>query len=189
VVDLGTGTGRVPRVLAGRVARVIGVDFSAASLEIAHASVPSGSGTSYEWKLGDALATGLPSECADVVTCAQVLQHMPTEADRDALLCEARRLLRPGGSLVLVCYGRNLLHRMRGGRESAAEGLYVYRHSCRDLRRSLCRQFVDVRVGALVGLPDFLPFPRIDRWLSHLPGFRLVGRSVLGSGRKAAEPA
>ena len=184
VVDLGTGTGRIPVALRGLVARVIGVDFSAPSLEIARSAVLPAGGTSYDLVVGDVLSTGLPDGCADVVTSVQVLQHMPTEDARDGHVREACRLLRPGGRVIVACYGRNVLHRLRGGPERTEGGLYSFRHSCGDLRTRLRKSFSRVRVSAAVGLPDWIPSPRIDAWMSRLPGWGLMGRTVIGEGVK-----
>jgi SAM-dependent methyltransferase len=46
----------------------------------------------------DGAAVPLPDACADAVTCFTVLEHVP---DERAALAEMRRLLRPGGKLVL----------------------------------------------------------------------------------------
>jgi SAM-dependent methyltransferase len=189
VADLGTGTGRIARALAGLTDRVVGVDFSPESLRRAEARVPRDAGTAYEFVLGDATATGLPADSFDVVTCAQVLQHLPTSEARAALLDEIHRLLRPGGVAVLMCYGFNLLHRLRGEREHAREGLFVRRHSPRELRSALRGRFEEVRVRPRCGLPDWLPSPALDRFLSTLPGFGLLGRVLVGSGRKPSTSA
>jgi len=101
-----------------------------------------------------------------------------------ALVSEAYRLLRPGGLFVLTCYGRNLLHRLRGERERFSGGLYFRRHSPRDVRELIATRFDSTFAGACVGLPDFLPFPWLDRLLSRLPGWGLVGRIVVCSARK-----
>lgn len=47
-------------------------------------------------------AVGLPDSEADVVLSTQVLEHVP---DPHAYLCEAWRLLKPGGSLILSTHG------------------------------------------------------------------------------------
>lgn len=179
VVDLGCGTGRILRAVAPSFQRAIGVDFSPASLAVMHGHLPDA-----ERIEADVLSVPLPDGLADVVTCAQVLQHLPDEASRDGLIREARRLLKPGGLLVLTCYGFNLRHRMRG-RENLGGGLYWFRHSPRDLRRRLSRQFGVTRSRAIVGLPDLLGSPSLDSLLSYVPGYSLVGRTVIGVGRAA----
>jgi SAM-dependent methyltransferase len=187
VVDLGTGTGRVLRTVASDFGEAVGVDFSAESLRVASARLPDDLRAKVTWRQADATATGLEAGTADVVTCVQLLQHLPTEDLRDALVAEARRILRPGGLLVLTCYGFNVVHRLRGRRESVEGGLYVRRHSPSELRARLARAFADVAVRAIVGLPDALPMPRLDLWLSHAPGWSLFGRTLLGTGRREGD--
>jgi len=174
----------VPRALAGRAVSVTAVDFSPASLEVAAQSLTGERRTRYQWVVADATDTRLQDDCADVVTSLQLLQHLPTLAHRQALVSEAYRLLRPGGLFVLTCYGRNLLHRLRGERERFSGGLYFRRHSPRDVRELIATRFDSTFAGACVGLPDFLPFPWLDRLLSRLPGWGLVGRIVVCSARK-----
>ncbi len=94
VLDLGVGDGRIATELARTGAAVTGVDPSRVALELARAAHP-------ELELVATLEDGrLPFEDAifDVVVCLDVLQHV---ADTQALLSEARRVLRPGGDLAV----------------------------------------------------------------------------------------
>ncbi len=81
---------------------------------------------------------------------------------------------------MVTCYGYNLLHRLRRERESVHEGLYSYRHSVGRLRRRLARVFGRAAARPLVGLPDWLPSPTLDWALSRVPGWSLLGRTVVG---------
>jgi len=47
---------------------------------------------------GDAGALPFASACADAVLCTEVMEHVP---DPDAMLAEIRRVLKPGGALLL----------------------------------------------------------------------------------------
>jgi SAM-dependent methyltransferase len=75
--------------------RLAGVEVSAEAIEAARREVP-------EADLHRAGAQTLPfaDESFDCVTCIEVLEHIP-ETDRRAALAEMRRVLRPGGRLVL----------------------------------------------------------------------------------------
>lgn len=99
LVDLATGTGLVLRALAKlptRPAEAIGVDHSAAMLAQGGA-LPAG------WRTVQADARDVPlgDGSADVVTCAFLL-HLLEPGERRAVLGEARRLLRDGGTPRLV---------------------------------------------------------------------------------------
>ena len=95
-VDLGTGTGTVARGLALRGARVVGGDPSAAMAEQARA-LDKQAGVSVRYVQATAESTGLPSGRADLVISGQAWWWF----DRPRAAAEARRLLKPGGWLVI----------------------------------------------------------------------------------------
>ena len=96
VLDVGCGTGTFACLLAGRGHEVVGVDPSAASLEVARAKPLAERVT---WVLGD--ATTLPPLQVDVATMtANVAQVFLTDASWAATLDGVRASLRPGGHLV-----------------------------------------------------------------------------------------
>ena len=99
VLDLGTGTGALLRLLvrrAGRPTRAIGIDASGAMLSQVP-PLPSG------WQLieADARAVPLNDASVDVVTCAYLL-HVLDQPARLAVLGEIARVLRPRGRAVTV---------------------------------------------------------------------------------------
>jgi ubiquinone/menaquinone biosynthesis C-methylase UbiE len=99
VLDVACGTGVVTRLAAERVGAsgaVTGLDSNPGMLGIAHA-IPA-SGASIKWREADAAATGLPDGAFDVVLCQMGLQFFP---DKAAAIEEMRRVLKPGGRLVL----------------------------------------------------------------------------------------
>ncbi|MDQ3678736.1 MAG: class I SAM-dependent methyltransferase [Actinomycetota bacterium] len=99
VLDIGTGTGAVLRELAQRPDRppsATGVDESAAMLNQAGALPPA-------WSLqtGDARRLRFADSTFSVVTAAYLL-HVVDGAARRQILAEARRVLCPGGRVVVV---------------------------------------------------------------------------------------
>lgn len=99
LVDLGAGTGRMLTLLGGRASRAIGLDLSQQMLNIARVNVTGAGLSSCELRHGDIFATGLPSQCADLVTVHQVLHYL---GDPAAAVLEAARLVAPGGRLLIV---------------------------------------------------------------------------------------
>jgi ubiquinone/menaquinone biosynthesis C-methylase UbiE len=98
VLDVACGTGVVARLAAERVGstgKVTGLDLNPTMLAAARAQAAP---ATVEWVEGSALAVPLPDESVDTVLCQQGLQFFP---DRAAALREMRRVLVPGGRLVL----------------------------------------------------------------------------------------
>lgn len=109
VVDVACGTGDLTELFAESGAgSVLGIDFTAPMLDIARvksAKVARGGGArasgrvAPEYREGDATRLALPDACADVVSIAFGLRNV-----HDPLLAlrEFRRILRPGGRLVVL---------------------------------------------------------------------------------------
>lgn len=97
VVDIGCGGGLYSAAWADLgAAEVTGVDFSA---EMVRTATEKNRGrTSIVFKQGDALATGLPSESADIVFERALIHHL---TDYDACFREAARLLVRGGRAIV----------------------------------------------------------------------------------------
>src|SRR5579875_2142649 len=100
VVDLGSGSGLSLLPWAGRARRVTAIEPSADMRKVAErriAGLPAGAG---EFTVIGATAeeTGLPGQCADIVTASQAMHWF----DPVRALPEIARLLRPGG--VLAAY-------------------------------------------------------------------------------------
>lgn len=91
LVDLGCGAGLLAPHVAGLGYRHVGVDLVTRSLGLArdHGLSP---------VRGDVNAVPLADGCADVVSAGEILEHV---ADPVAVVGEAARVLRPGGTLVL----------------------------------------------------------------------------------------
>jgi ubiquinone/menaquinone biosynthesis C-methylase UbiE len=97
VVDIGCGAGVYARAwLELGAGRVTGVDFSTEML--AAAREEAGASERLRFVHGAADATGLPAACADVVFARALVHHLPSV---EAFLLEARRLLRPGGTVLI----------------------------------------------------------------------------------------
>ena len=96
-LDLCTGTGKLAHELLTYIrpgGRVIGIDFSAVMLERARQREPE-----VEFRQGDVSQLDLPAESVDAITIGFGLRNL---VDREAGLQEMRRVLRPGGHLVIL---------------------------------------------------------------------------------------
>ena len=97
VVDVGTGTGALARLIAPLVGSMVGVDPSQQLLAKA-AELDRAAGVGVVYRAGTAEDTGLPGASADLVTAGQCWHWF--DADRAA--AEALRVLRPGGGIVIA---------------------------------------------------------------------------------------
>jgi ubiquinone/menaquinone biosynthesis C-methylase UbiE len=97
VADLGCGTGHAAVALAPFVGRVIGVDQSAAMLKAARKRA--GDLENVDWRQGSLEALPLEDGSVDAALLLLALTYV---AEPRAALCEAARILRPGGRLVAV---------------------------------------------------------------------------------------
>ncbi|MTD58872.1 class I SAM-dependent methyltransferase [Amycolatopsis pithecellobii] len=98
VLVLGPGPGIGLAAASGEGRTVIGVDPSEEMLALSHARCPDA-----EVRLGTAARTGQPDESVNVVLSVNNVQLWE---DRAAALTELRRVLRPGGRLVLSAHER-----------------------------------------------------------------------------------
>jgi ArsR family transcriptional regulator len=99
LLDIGTGTGRLLEVLAPRISRGLGVDASRTMLALARVRLASAAYSHCSVRLADMYALPLPDGCFDLVLLQMVLHY--AEAP-EAAVAEARRVLAPGGRLIVV---------------------------------------------------------------------------------------
>ena len=92
--DIGGGFGRLSSFLSQRSDAVVLVEPSVVQRRLAERQVPE----NVRVCAGSASQTGLPDGCCDLVAMVRVMHHLP---DPKASIAEIRRILKPGGFLVL----------------------------------------------------------------------------------------
>jgi len=102
VLEIGIGTGRNLPHYRNDV-RLTGVELSPAMLEIARTRARE-VGREIDLRVGDAQALGFPDQSFDSVVCTLSLCTIP---DDRAAVAEMRRVLRPGGRLLLLEHVRS----------------------------------------------------------------------------------
>jgi len=104
VLDIGCGGGILAEAMAAKGAQVIGIDMAEASLEVARLHLlESGLQVDYEKITAEAFANQHP-DTFDVITCLEMLEHVPDPA---SIIAAAAKALKPGGTLVLSTLNRN----------------------------------------------------------------------------------
>jgi ArsR family transcriptional regulator len=110
LIDLGTGTGRMLDVLAGSYKRGIGIDSSREMLAVARSRLATSGISHAQVRLGDIGDVDLAAGPADVIVIHQVLHYFD---DPGRMLAQARRLLKPGGEMIIVDFAPHDLEFLR----------------------------------------------------------------------------
>ena len=104
VVDVGCGGGIFAEALAGLGARVTGIDLSEKAIGVARLHrYESGADVDYRLVAAESLAAEMPG-AFDVVTCLELLEHVPEPA---STVAACATLARAGGLVVFSTLNRN----------------------------------------------------------------------------------
>lgn len=96
-LDAGCGAGLAAEMAADRGAEVSGIDAAEALLEIARTRVPGA-----EFRQGDLEQLPFADDAFDIVTGFNSFQYA---GNPEAALAEARRVAKPGGSVIIATWG------------------------------------------------------------------------------------
>ncbi|AYH45167.1 bifunctional 2-polyprenyl-6-hydroxyphenol methylase/3-demethylubiquinol 3-O-methyltransferase UbiG [Azoarcus sp. DN11] len=104
VVDVGCGGGILSESMAALGAQVTGIDLSEKALGVARLHLfESGNKVDYQHSSAEDFATQHP-ESFDVVTCMEMLEHVPDPA---STIAACARLVKPGGQVFFSTLNRN----------------------------------------------------------------------------------
>jgi 2-polyprenyl-6-hydroxyphenyl methylase/3-demethylubiquinone-9 3-methyltransferase len=104
VIDVGCGGGILAEAMAARGARVTGIDLSEKGLRVAELHLhESRLPVRYEKAMTEEYAATHPG-AFDVVTCMELLEHVPNP---ESMVAACARLVRPGGSVFFSTINRN----------------------------------------------------------------------------------
>lgn len=144
MLDLGCGAGAFSAFAATAGAEVLGLDVAQAAIDRATTAHPSLSFglTEFDGPLK------LPDNSFEIVWASEVIEHV---ADTATWLSEIRRVLVPGGRLLLTTPAHDRLTLLLGGIErfSPPLGDHLHLYSARSLRTLLSEfDFGDLRIWA-----------------------------------------
>ena len=110
MLDIGTGTGRMLELFAGRYDRALGVDLSPAMLAVARANLERAAVQNARVKLGDVMNLPVVRDSFDLVVIHQVLHFLDEPA---RAIAEAAAALSAGGRLIVVDFAPHQLEHLR----------------------------------------------------------------------------
>jgi len=103
VVDIGCGGGVLSEAMARLGSEVIGIDLAEQAIETARLhGLESGSTVNYQFVSSAEMAEQKPSHF-DVVTCMELLEHVPDPAQ---IVADCSNLVKPGGWLFFATLNR-----------------------------------------------------------------------------------
>jgi ubiquinone/menaquinone biosynthesis C-methylase UbiE len=148
VLDLGCGSGAFTAALADAGARPVGVEIAEAALRRARSDHPS-----LDFRLAPIDGLPLEDSSVELAWVSEVIEHI---ADTARSLSEIRRVLAPGGRLLLTTPNHPRLAIAVHGIERYSEPLgdHLHLYTMRSLGRVLGELgFVQVTVRTVGGLP------------------------------------
>src|SRR6266446_1785654 len=134
VLDIGGGTGiGHDFLLEKKPNRILSLDKKITPGQNAKCQNPP-----VEYRRGDFFEVDLPDESFDVVICLGTLFYL---GDHDAALAKMRRLLRPGGMLIINCINQELIGGYFGMRLQDIDAKFSAAYDAAEFRVLLTRHF------------------------------------------------
>ncbi len=182
VLDVGCGGGILSEAMARAGAKVTGIDLSEKALSVARLhQLESGTEVDYRLIAAETLVAEA-SASYDVVTCLELLEHVP---DPGALVAACAALARPGGLVVFSTINRNpkaYLYAVIGGEyllRLLPRGTHDYARFLKPSQLAGFARRARLEPDALIGM-TYNPVTRIyrlepDTSVNYLASFRRDG--------------
>jgi SAM-dependent methyltransferase len=186
VIDLGCGTGMLTLHFTAQVARVVGVDFSFASLQRFREKLPREQQHKVLLIQSDICVLPVAPGVFDKVISSGVLHHLPTPEMRQGIFQTIARLLKPAGTFTTSFYNWSW-QKQRRAKQGIDDGtfkegkydndIYYYNFEAAEVRRVLTQAGLtpDLIRGLMTGVPGSGRLGPLGGWLR-----RVVARTPLG---------
>jgi SAM-dependent methyltransferase len=150
LLDIGTGTGRMLRLLGGRADEAVGVDLSRDMLAVARSSLEQAGMDHCMVRHGNMYQLPFSAASFDTVTLDEVLGQAEDPA---RVIAEAARILRPNGNLLIVDQANDEGSAGSGAlsRYCKAAGLAPFRHRSIGLGQGVLSVLLAKRQAATAG--------------------------------------
>jgi len=120
VLDLGCGNGKFSEVFQKEI-KYIGIDNSEKMIEIARKKYPR-----VDFRVADILSLPFPENSFDKVFSFAVIHHIPSGELQLQSLKETKRILKPGGILILTVWNLNPFRTILIGEHKRAKDFFKY---------------------------------------------------------------
>ncbi len=155
-VACGTGYGSL-RLCDGGARRVIGVDFSTEAIEFARAKYKR---NGVEFGVGDIADIDFPNGSFDVVVSFETIEHI---SSREEALLELRRVLRPGGTLIISSPNRKMTSPFTSFKQPPQNVFHVAEYTMKELTRCLQTFFEVLEVYGQRAVSKIFLLPLLER--------------------------
>ncbi len=161
VLDLGCGDCYITNILSKK-SDVLGTDISQKALKLGKSIYPN-----LKLLTGSAIAIPLKGNSVDFVTTSKIIEHLTPE-DAETMLKEIRRVLKPGGKLVLSTSNplniwEKILHIYLRFKSEEEEHLKEY--LTEDLRQTVNRHLSVEKIIEKADPPFFKHFPGLSAFV------------------------
>jgi SAM-dependent methyltransferase len=166
VLDVACGSGFGLQMLRQAGGRAVGIDLDARTLVDVHAH-----DRAAVLVLADGTRLPLSDASIDLITSFETVEHVP---DARALVLELRRVLKPGGTLLL-----STPNRCFGPPEHHQNPFHIQEFTTDELRSLLCQAFVEVEIYGQRPTPTyrFVPYLMLhSHWTPDELAWKVLNR-------------
>jgi len=203
VLDAGSGTGRITRIIAKKCKKVYAVDFSKKSLEVMAKRARSKNINNIIYIHTD-LTSNIPiNDEINKVVCVQVIQHIPGESERIKALKTIFNCLKTGGMIIVTVYNWNKKTENKGLRKQGffEHGISYFRYTPDEIRSQLencgfdkvtIRGYINfgcygIFGNKIIGNLLLLPFAILDRIITKFEFSTRTGFYLVCTGLKSED--